>query len=198
MIIEITENNFHASSTTVADKLNAGSVAIVPTDTVYGIVADAFNTHAVARIYEIKARDDNKPFLVLLSSVDDVCKFSDMPIPQKIRKYIPGMLTFILPLKSSLKGKLEYLNETVAIRVVADNFIKSVIEHTNSKAIVAPSANPSGVPTLTNGDDIIDMYQNVVGIIAVDDKDKSNAMASTIYDCINDKVLREGSVVLDF
>ncbi len=198
MIIEITKNNIKEASVTIANELNHGGVSIVPTDTLYGIIADAFNIDAVARIYDVKGRDENKPFLVLLSSIDDVAKFSDMPIPQKIKKYIPGMLTFILPLKASLSGGvLPYLHETVAIRVVADDLMRSIIEHTTSRAIVAPSANPSGVATLSSRDEIIDMYENVVNILAVDNKDKSNALASTIYDCTNDVVIREGSVVLD-
>ncbi len=198
MIIEITENNIEEASVFLANELNSGGVAIVPTDTVYGIIADAFNIEAVRRIYEIKGRDDNKPFLVLLNSIDDVCNFSDMSIPQKIRKYIPGMLTFILPLKHSLIGKLPYLNNTVAIRVVADNLMKNIIERTNSRAIVAPSANPSGIATLSSRDEIISMYEDRVNIIAIDNKDKSNTIASTIYDCTRDVVVREGFVVLDF
>ncbi len=198
MIIEITEGNTIDTSIAIANNLNLGGVSIVPTDTVYGIVADAFNREAVKRIYDIKGRDENKPFLILIKSIDDVKYFSDMVLPQKIRKYIPGMLTFILPLKDSLQDKLSYLHGSVAIRVVADSFISSIIEYTNSQAVVAPSANPAGVATLSDRDEIISMYENIVDIIAIDNKDKSNALASTIYDCIDDKVIRMGSVVLDF
>ncbi len=197
MIIEITKSNTIDVGSTIANKLNSGGVCVVPTDTVYGIVADTFNIDAVARIYDIKKRDENKPFLILLSSIDDIGKFSDMSIPQKIKKYIPGMLTFILPLSEHVKDRLPYLDSTIAIRVVRDSFMRAVIENTNSKAIVAPSANPSGVATLSDRDDIVAMYENVVDIIAIDDKDKSKILASTIYDCINNKVIREGSVVLD-
>ncbi len=76
--------------------------------------------------------------------------------------------------------------------------MRSIIEHTNSRAIVAPSANPAGVDTLSNKNEIISMYENIVDIIAVDDKDRVNVAASTIYDCINDKIVRIGAVTLDF
>ena len=198
MIVEISKNNINEISLNIANILNDGGLAIVPTDTVYGIIADAFNSDAIKNIYEIKGRNENKPFLILLNSINDVAKFSDMPIPNNIKKYIPGMITFILPLKDSLKNKLIYLKDTVAIRIVKNELIENIIKHTNSKAIVAPSANPSGIATISDSHNIIKMYKDKVDIIVVDDKDKKNILSSTIYDCINNKILREGSVVLDF
>lgn len=194
MIIKIEKTNIKESSNEVAKIINKGGVAIIPTDTIYGMVADCFNIESVKKIYEIKGRDKKKPFLILVKNIEDVKLFSDMEIPKEVIEHIPGMLTLILPIKEQMKSKLAYLNETIAIRIPNDEFLQAILSKTNP--IVAPSANPSGAPNINDPDMLTKLFENKVELIAVKDNKNEMPSPSTIYDCINKKVLRKGSVVI--
>lgn len=121
----------------IADALNAGSVVLMPTDTIYGLHAVAANEEAVARIAEMKGRDETKPFIVLASSVD---QFPDLGItaPPEILNDLasiwPAPLTAILPRGAS----------TLAVRIPAVDWLRALIERTGP--LVSTSANRAGEP----------------------------------------------------
>jgi len=121
----------------IADALIAGSVVLMPTDTIYGLHAVAANEEAVARIAEMKGRDETKPFIVLASSVDE---FPDLGItaPPEILNDLasiwPAPLTAILPRGAS----------TLAVRIPAVDWLRALIERTGP--LVSTSANRAGEP----------------------------------------------------
>ncbi len=131
----------------IKDVLEKGGVAVIPTDTLYGVVAKAMKKNAVERIYEIKGRSENKPFIVLINSYK---QFSDFNIilneKQKefLKKVWPGEVSVIIP---CLYSKFEYLHRgthSIAFRMIEKrkrNLYK-LIKFTGP--IVAPSANPEG------------------------------------------------------
>ena len=87
--------------------LKKGGIIITPTDTVYGIMADATNDEAVKKVYEAKKRSYDKPLIVLVNSIemlsDYVLKIDDKS-KEIIEKYWPGPLTIILPKSSKVKS----------------------------------------------------------------------------------------------
>lgn len=111
MIINLNKNDIESVKYTaneVIKVIKGGGIVISPTDTVYGMLANAFNNEAINRIYEIKGRDRDKPFLVLLKDEKSIKSFCDIPIPNIIKKNIPGELTFIMPMSESAKINLAF------------------------------------------------------------------------------------------
>lgn len=128
-----------------AQILKEGGIGIVPTDTLYGICANAFSKKAVERIYRLKGRDDSKPFIILISSIDDLKKFGIKLSPENIAyldRVWPAQVSVILscPLK-----KFEYLHrgkESLAFRLPKNPKLRNFLKETG--LLVAPSANPQG------------------------------------------------------
>ncbi len=126
-------------------KIEGGNVFVCATDTLYGICTSAFDKENVERIYEIKGRDENKPFIILISDASDIKQFG-VTISKKQQAFLeaiwPGKVSVILPCK--LK-KFEYLHrgtETLAFRMPKKVTIQDILEATGP--LVAPSANRQG------------------------------------------------------
>lgn len=194
MIIRINDNESKLSAIKESiNIINNGGVIISPTDTVYGFLADAFNIEAVQKIYNIKKRDNTKPLIILLKDINEVRKFSDYEIPEIIKSKLPNEITFIMPLKKELKNQLFFLQDTVALRIPKDEYINSILQQTNP--LVAPSANPSDYGVIYDSSIIINFFKEDVDLI-VDAGVLEKKQPSTLYDCINNKILRQGNVKL--
>ena len=197
MIINLDKNNSESieyAANEVIKVINDGGIAVSPTDTVYGMLADAFNTDAINRIYTIKEREKNKPLLILSKDLESVKNFSNKEVPDIIKKNIPGELTFIVPLLEELKNRFTYLKDTVALRIPNDKYMQLILKCTNP--LVAPSANPSGYGVILDGNELAELYKDKADLI-VNAGVLENKMPSTLYDCLENKVLRQGSVHLD-
>lgn len=196
MIINLDKNDIESikyAAEEVSKVINGGGIVVSPTDTVYGMLADAFNNDAVNRIYAIKEREKNKPLLVLLNNLESVSKFSDKEVPDIIKKNIPGELTFIMSLLEELKNTFSYLKDTIALRIPNDEYMQFILKGTNP--LVAPSANPSGYGVILDGNELAELYKYKADLI-VNAGVLENKMPSTLYDCIENKVLRQGAVHL--
>jgi len=191
MVITLNNENIEYSIKKAISIIKDGGVIIAPTDTVYGFLADAFNLSAVQRIYDIKGRVADKPFLILIKDKECTKSFSDMEIPKKILKYIPGKITFIMPLNKSFENKLTYLKNTVALRIPKSYFINKILDE--SPPLVAPSANPKDYGIINDGNKIVELYEDKVDLI-INKGIIEESMASTLYDSINEKVIREGFI----
>lgn len=136
------------------EALENGGIAVVPTDTLYGILAKASNKKAVERIYDIKGRDNDKPFIILITDYKDLEKFNikikDESVFQEIEKYKNKKVSFILP---CVNKKFIYLHRgknALAFRIIKPknknlfNLIKKI------GPLVAPSANPQGLAPAKN------------------------------------------------
>ena len=125
--------------------LKNDGVGIIPTDTLYGIVGSALSKKAVKRIYALKGRDENKPFIVLISSINDLKKF-DVVLTTEQKKFLnavwPGKVSVVL---SVPQKKFEYLHrgtKSLAFRLPKPEALRAFIKKTGP--LVAPSANPQG------------------------------------------------------
>lgn len=127
----------------VSKTLAAGGVAVIPTDTLYGIVGQALNRDSVERIYKIKGRQPQKPFIILISNISQLAQFDVQPVDQ-LGDYWPGPVSIILPCQ---RADLEYLHRgtgSLAFRLPAKADLRELIDITGP--LVAPSANPEGQP----------------------------------------------------
>lgn len=194
MIINLDRNNIESIdfvSKEVSKVIKDGGIVISPTDTVYGILANVYDNNAIERIYQIKGRDKSKSLLVLIPDEKSISLFSNDKLPNIIKNKIPNELTFIMNL--SKESVNNYLENTIALRISKDDYIQSILKHT--PPIVAPSANPSGYGEIYDSNEIINIFQDKVDLI-VDCGIIEKKLPSTIYDCINNKVIRQGSVIL--
>lgn len=196
MIINLDKKNIESSkyaANEAAKVIKDGGIVISPTDTVYGILADAFNKDAVCKIYEIKGREREKPFLILLENEKDLKLFSDMQIPEIVKKNIPGELTFIMPLSKNLEYNFEFLKSTVAVRIPKDDYMRLILKET--PPLVAPSANLSGEGIIYDGEKIVEIFKDKADLI-INGGLIEKKLPSTLYDSINKKILRQGEVYL--
>jgi L-threonylcarbamoyladenylate synthase len=190
-----------------AKALKDGHLVALPTETVYGLGADANNEKAVARIYEVKGRPKNHPLIVHISSIELFDKWaSDTPdyAIKLARAFWPGPMTLVSKRTNLAKDFVTGGQETVAIRVPSHIITSQLLkefELLGGNGIAAPSANRFGKVSPTNSkaveeelgkfllesDQILDGGQSQIGI------------ESTIIDCTGDipVVLRPGSVTVE-
>lgn len=130
------------------DRLRDGGVVAFPTETVWGLGADATNPDAVRRVYEIKGRPSDKPMPVLVADIEMARTITRAikPRAERIaRAFWPGPLTLVLPASESIIGIVTGGGDTVGIRAPG---LAPLLELVRSlgRPIIAPSANPSGQP----------------------------------------------------
>lgn len=127
-----------------------GKYAVIPTDTIYGIVGRALDPLVVENLYDIRDRARSKPFIVLIAQMTDLAKFGvDYHHYQNIfNQYWPGPFSLILANKQK---EFEYLHRgtnSLAFRMPANEDLRILIEQTGP--LVAPSANLAGEPAAKN------------------------------------------------
>jgi len=142
-----------------ATALRRGDLVILPTETVYGLAADAANPLAVAKIYEAKGRPSFNPLIAHVATMKAAEQLARLAGPARIlaEAFWPGPLTLVAPIRDTA-GVCDLARaglDTVAIRVPAHPLARSVLEAFGG-AIAAPSANRSGRPSPTTYQDAID------------------------------------------
>ena len=132
-----------------------GGVILYPTDTIWGIGCDATNEKAVARIYSIKKREDTKSMLVLLYPENLLASYvAEVPeIAWELIDAALDPLTIIYPGAKNLAKNLIGMDETIGIRICADEFCRKLLEKFR-KPIVSTSANLAGAPSPANFSEI--------------------------------------------
>lgn len=180
-----------------AEIIKNGGVAIIPTDTVYGIAADAINEEAIKNIYELKNREYSKPMNILVSDIGMIKKVTK-GISQKeeeiIKKYMPGAITIILKKNEVIPSIVTAGKETIGIRIPNNKYILELIENIG-RPIVATSLNLSGEESMTDLEMLPDKFKYNVDLI-IDEGKTKGGIASTIIKIEKNvvKTLREGPV----
>jgi L-threonylcarbamoyladenylate synthase len=127
--------------------IERGELAVIPTDTVYGIAADAFSPAAVQRLLDAKGRGRDSPPPVLIPSIETLDALAEI-VPSEVRDLVaafwPGGLTVILPARSSLNWDLGDARGTVALRMPANSVALALLTETGPLAV--SSANLTGRP----------------------------------------------------
>ncbi len=182
-----------------AEVVRSGRLLVLPTDTVYGIGADAFDKIAVAMVLAAKHRSRDMPPPVLVPSprtVDGLA--TDVPLYAKIlmRAFWPGALTLVLRAQGSLSWDLGKTNGTVALRMPQDSVALDVLSEVGPMAVT--SANLTGERAATTAQEAHEQLRGAVSIY-LDDGPRHEKGASTIVDCTGEEpvVLRHGSLSAD-
>lgn len=174
-------------------KLN-DEVVVFQTDTVYGIGALLKSEKGVQKIYEVKSRESKKPLAVLCANIEQVKSLvKDFDSIQKYaEKHWPGALTLVVE-KTSVVGDFVTSGfNTVGVRIPNDEIALAILEQFGPMAVT--SLNISSEPAILTYQDALKFEQEVDYI--VEGKDL-NSVSSTVYDCVNNRVLRQGDISLD-
>ena len=185
-----------AGLTAATTAIRAGELVVLPTDTVYGLGADAFDPAAVRRLLEAKGRGRQMPPPVLVGSaatLDALAATVPSWARDLVEHYWPGPLTIVVREQSSLQWDLGDTRGTVAVRMPHDPVALELLGRTGPMAV--SSANLTGRPAATDADQAAEMLADKVAVIldggpTVDDR------PSTIVDCTSSRprVLRVGAV----
>ena len=187
-----------------AEHLKAGSLVAFPTETVYGLGADATNPDAVARIYKAKGRPADHPLIVHLGDMQDIAEWSD-EIPDYAialaRSFWPGPMTLILQRSSLAKDFITGGQETVGLRV-PDHVIALALlnefKKLGGKGIAAPSANRFGHVSPTTSAAVTAELSEFLeeSDLILDGGPSQVGVESTIIDCTGElpKILRPGAI----
>lgn len=178
--------------------LKCGEVVGVPTETVYGLAADATNEEAVAKIFDAKGRPADNPLIIHVSSIDMMKQYTE-DIPSIVYRladnFWPGPLTMVLPKRSNVPDIVTAGMDTVAVRMPSNPVIRKIIDLVG-KPLAAPSANISGYPSPTMAQHVIDDMNGKISAV-VDGGTCSVGLESTVisfegYDSV--RVLRPGFI----
>jgi len=147
--IEADPENMSQAVVAAVAALNEGEVVALPTETVYGLGADAFNPDAVAKIFEVKERPSFNPLIVHVWSREAIHEVANIPeemlptVNALIQAHWPGPLTLVLPKKDCVPEIVTGGLDTVAVRMSSNPVMKEITK-AFGKPIAAPSANKSG------------------------------------------------------
>ena len=187
-----------------ARAMKAGSLVAFPTETVYGLGADAQNAEAVARIYSVKGRPADHPLIVHIDSMDRMGDWSsDIPeyAIKLARDYWPGPMTLVLKRSEIAKDFITGNQDTVGLRVPAHPLalgLLSAFVKEGGLGIAAPSANRFGAVSPTTADAVqeeLEQYMADTDLI-LDGGPSLVGVESTIIDCTSDapRILRLGAI----
>ncbi len=187
-----------------AEKLIQGNLVAFPTETVYGIGADAMNKDAVARMYQVKNRPASHPVIVHIAELNDVDYWAkDVPeyAINLMRDFWPGPMTLLLQRREVAGNFLTGAQEIVGLRIPANSLALGLLNEFKAlggKGIAAPSANRYGAVSPTTAEAV---SQELSEYLLPDDQILDGGpclvgVESTIIDCSSDNpmILRPGSV----
>lgn len=183
----------------ISEKIKNGAIGVIPTDTIYGIVGSALIPETVEKIYTLRKRASKKPFIILISSLEDL-KIFDISVSKNVeellKKIWPGKVSVILDLPR--KNKLNYLHRgtnSLSFRLPDDPYLIELLK--KSGPLVAPSANLEGQKESENIIDAKNYFGEDVDFYI--DGGEIKSKPSTLIKIENNKiiVLRKGAVQIE-
>ena len=183
-----------------AELLRKGELVAIPTETVYGLAANALNTQAVARIFEVKKRPAFDPLIVHCYDKAMASRYAELSHPdfEKLyREFTPGPLTFILPKKKIVPGLVTSGHPTVGIRFPQHPLTRDLLSKLD-QPLAAPSANLFGKTSPTRAEHVQEQLGGEIPFI-LDGGACQVGLESTIVDLSEDevKILRLGGLALE-
>lgn len=173
----------------IVEELKKNNLVITPTDTVYGIMADATNIKSIEKVYRCKQRSEKKPLLLLVDSFEMLKDYTKdlSPLEEEIiQKYLPGKLTILLHKNDKVNGKITAGTDLVGIRIPNNKDIIQIIKELGNP-VVSTSANVSGQETITNPKQISEELLKYISY--VEDAGTINNKPSSIIRIENEKIM---------
>jgi L-threonylcarbamoyladenylate synthase len=198
--IEPNDTELDSKLSEASDIIKRGGLVVFPTETVYGIGADATDSSAVSDIFRAKGRPSDNPLIIHISTPSDAEKytFTDDLYYRLAQRFMPGPLTVVMPSKDTVPLTTRGGLDTVAVRC-PENKIANTLIRLSGVPIAAPSANISGTPSPTSAQHVIDDMSGRVDLI-IDGGDCDFGLESTIVKINSDSsltLLRPGKITVE-
>ncbi len=201
MIVKLDSKNPDISIIQKAGEIiRKGGLVAFPTETVYGLGANALDRKAVRKIFEVKGRHFDNPLIVHISDLEDLSKLAK-DIPSEaivlVKKFWPGPLTLILKKTKVVPNATTANLDTVAIRMPKDKIALELIR-ASGVPIAAPSANLSGRPSPTTAQHVLEDFDDKIDLI-LDGGPTKIGLESTVLDLTTTSplILRPGGLSLE-
>jgi len=180
-----------------AEIIRAGGVVAIPTETVYGLAANALDGIAVSKIFKAKGRPQDNPLIVHISSFDEIYPLVKEVPPSAVKlaeAFWPGPLTIVLPKTDTIPNEVSAGLDTVAIRMPSHPIARAVIKAAGVP-LAAPSANASGSPSPTTARHVLDDLDGLIDAV-VDGGECSVGVESTVLSLVHKtpRLLRPGGI----
>jgi L-threonylcarbamoyladenylate synthase len=194
------QNDSETTWTEAARVISTGGLIAFRTDTFYGLGADPLNREALAKIRELKGRDDNKPILLLISDMDQLDRF----VGEKsgifgliAGGHWPAPLTLIGPARPELPTELTAGTNTIGVRLPDDENVRALVRACGG-SLTATSANVSGEPPARTVKEVKDYFPSGIDLI-IDGGEVTATRPSTVVDVTGAeaRLIREGAVSRD-
>lgn len=179
--------------------LRSGGVIIYPTDTLYGLGADALSDEAVAKIYAIKGRNEGKPMHAVFADLAMVEEYAELnDVARKLAgKFWPGTLTLVLKKKPGVDSGIARGLETIGIRIPDNDFCLE-LARAFGKPYTATSANKAGSPPHRSIDKVLEQLQSTTNDVdlVIDDGQLPMRLPTTVVNLVSGVpvILREGVI----
>ena len=199
VVIDIT-TEYDRALTEAKRLINDGEVVGIPTETVYGLAANALNEDAVKKIFVAKGRPSDNPLIVHISKFEDLVPLV-AEIPEKVKvmaeHFWPAALTMIMKKSESVSNVVSGNLDTVAVRMPKSDYARAIIEACGCP-LAAPSANLSGSPSPTNAKYVFDDMDGRIPLI-IDGGNCEIGVESTVISFAEEppRLLRPGGVTLE-
>lgn len=183
-----------------AEVIKKGGLVVFPTETVYGLGADATNENAVASIFNAKGRPSDNPLIIHVSSPEEADKYSYTSelYYRLAERFMPGPLTVIMKSRDNIPKRTRGGLDTVAVRCPETLIARELIKY-SGVPIAAPSANISGSPSPTSAKHVIDDMMGKVDVI-IDGGNADFGLESTIVKIEDNQtltLLRPGKITIE-
>lgn len=190
----------HNDLITAAEILKNGGLVAIPTETVYGLAANALDAEAVKKIFVAKGRPNDNPLIVHVSSLEEIPPLVEKVDPRLYdlaEKYWPGPLTVILKKSDAVPAEVSPRLDTVAIRMPSHPDAREIIRLAGVP-LAAPSANASGKPSPTSVSHVIDDLDGRIDAV-VDGGECSVGVESTVVTLATEPptLLRPGGITVE-
>lgn len=197
-ILRLSETSVEDAAKKAAKILAKGGLILFPTDTLYGIAADATNPKALAKLRELKGREKKKPISVIVPDTASIERYAVLNDASRMlaNRFLPGALTLVLRAKDTIPNEL-LLNGAIGLRIPDDPFCLA-LARAFGKPYTATSANKSGRETPGTIREVLMQFGRDVNDIAlaIDDGDRHDKKPSTVVMTVDGVpyVLREGAI----
>jgi L-threonylcarbamoyladenylate synthase len=194
-VAEVISADDESAAGQAVELLRAGRLAVVPTDTVYTVIADAFSTFATQRMFGAKRRGRSVPLSVLIRNPRQVIGLArDIPETAEriMASYWPGPVSILLPVQPDMPWDLGDSGDAINLRMPADDLLLAIAAEIGPLA--ATAANRRGEPAATTVDEARAQLGDTIDLYI--DGGPSKGVVTTVVDCTraDAQVLREGSI----
>lgn len=178
-----------------AEAIEAGQLVVYPTETVYGLGADALDAKAVTRVFEAKGRDRSDPISLAVPTPEAALEYVSVSEREQafMTEFLPGPVTVVVEKRSLVPDVLTAGGDRVGIRVPDHDLAQSLLAAV--EPITATSANVSGRPSVTDPDALDPEIHAAAALVL--DGGQTGGTGSTVVDVARGEIHRDGPLVSD-